>query len=33
MRSLVLVEGVKGWAAAGEDYVQQMDEYDAKVWT
>jgi arsenical-resistance protein 2 len=33
MRSLVLSEGVKGWALAGADFVQQMDEYDESVWT
>jgi arsenical-resistance protein 2 len=32
MRSLVLSEGVKGWATAGPDYVQQMEEYDESVW-
>lgn len=32
MRSLVLSEGVKGWALAGPDYVQQMDGYDESVW-
>jgi arsenical-resistance protein 2 len=33
MRSLVLVEGLKGWATAGPDYVQWMDEYDVNVWS
>jgi arsenical-resistance protein 2 len=32
MRSFVLVGGVKGWATAGADFVQWMDEYDAAVW-
>lgn len=32
MRSLVLLEGVKGWATAGANFVQWMDEYDAAVW-
>jgi arsenical-resistance protein 2 len=33
MASLVLFEGVKGWAKAGADYVQWMDEYDEKAWS
>ncbi|KAH6866000.1 hypothetical protein AA0119_g12969 [Alternaria tenuissima] len=32
MKSLALAEGVKGWATAGDEYVQWMIEYDAKVW-
>ncbi|KAK4222185.1 arsenical-resistance protein 2 [Podospora fimiseda] len=32
MDSLALVGGIKGWAAAGEEYVEWMDEYDEKVW-
>ncbi|KAK3933918.1 Rhodanese-like protein [Diplogelasinospora grovesii] len=32
MQSLVLLEGIKGWATAGEEYVQWMDEYDEAVW-
>jgi hypothetical protein len=32
MKSLALAEGVKGWATAGDEYVQWMMEYDAKVW-
>lgn len=32
MRSLVLEGGVKGWAAAGTDYTQLMDEYDESKW-
>ncbi|OIW32811.1 hypothetical protein CONLIGDRAFT_558176, partial [Coniochaeta ligniaria NRRL 30616] len=32
MQSLVLLEGIKGWATAGEEYVQKMDEYDQAVW-
>ncbi|KAF3038544.1 hypothetical protein E8E12_008786 [Didymella heteroderae] len=32
MKSLALAEGVKGWAMAGDEYVQWMLEYDAKVW-
>lgn len=33
MESLVLFEGVKGWAKAGADYIQWMDEYDEKAWS
>lgn len=33
MASLVLFEGVKGWAKAGAEYVQWMDEYDEKAWS
>jgi arsenical-resistance protein 2 len=33
MRSLVLLEGIKGWATAGPDYVQWMDEYDVSAWS
>jgi len=33
MMSLVLFEGVKGWANAGAEYVQWMDEYDDKAWS
>ncbi|KAK0672419.1 Rhodanese-like domain-containing protein [Cercophora samala] len=32
MQSLALEGGIKGWAAAGPEYVQWMDEYDEKVW-
>jgi len=32
MCSLVLSEGLKGWAIAGAEYVQFMDEYDANFW-
>ncbi|KAL2021836.1 hypothetical protein VTK56DRAFT_6610 [Thermocarpiscus australiensis] len=32
MKSLALLEGIKGWAAAGDEYVAWMDEYDAAVW-
>lgn len=32
MQSLVLVDGIKGWSTAGEEYVQLMDEYQEKVW-
>ncbi|XP_014561541.1 hypothetical protein COCVIDRAFT_86387 [Bipolaris victoriae FI3] len=33
MESLALAEGVKGWATAGDEYIQWMTEYDAKVWS
>jgi len=32
MQSLVLVEGIKGWAKAGGEYAQWMDEYDDEFW-
>jgi len=32
MESVVLLEGIKGWAAAGGEYVRWMDEYDERVW-
>lgn len=32
MRSLVLVNGIKGWATAGPEYTEWMDEYDESVW-
>ncbi|KAK4458535.1 arsenical-resistance protein 2 [Cladorrhinum samala] len=32
MKSLALVGGIKGWAGAGGEYVEWMDEYDEKVW-
>jgi len=33
MKSVALFEGVKGWVTAGDEYVQQMIEYDASVWS
>ncbi|KAJ5182221.1 hypothetical protein N7449_012368 [Penicillium cf. viridicatum] len=33
VKSLVLLGGIKGWAAAGPDYTSLMDGYDASVWT
>jgi arsenical-resistance protein 2 len=33
MQSLVLVGGIKGWATAGPEYTQWMDEYDEAVWS
>ncbi|KAK7397980.1 hypothetical protein QQX98_012646 [Neonectria punicea] len=32
MESLVLVEGIKGWAMAGSEFVEWMDEYVAIAW-
>lgn len=32
IRSWFLDGGVKGWAAAGEEYTEHMDGYDASVW-
>ena len=32
-RSMVLTGGIKGWANAGKDFVDLMDEYDAAVWS
>lgn len=33
MKSMILEGGIKGWAAAGSEYTELMDEYDAGVWT
>jgi arsenical-resistance protein 2 len=33
MKSLALAEGVKGWATAGDKYVQWMIEHDAAAWS
>ncbi|GKZ57946.1 hypothetical protein AnigIFM49718_003749 [Aspergillus niger] len=32
LRSLVLEGGIKGWATAGKEYTDLMDEYDASAW-
>jgi arsenical-resistance protein 2 len=32
IQSLVLAEGIKGWAGAGEEYVTLMDDYEEAVW-
>ncbi|KAF7591035.1 hypothetical protein BBP40_002053 [Aspergillus hancockii] len=32
VKSLVLEGGIKGWAAAGKEYTELMDEYDESVW-
>ncbi|KAL8341218.1 hypothetical protein RB601_005730 [Gaeumannomyces tritici] len=33
MRSLVLVDGIKGWATAGPEYTEWMDEYNEPAWS
>ncbi|KAK3936353.1 Rhodanese-like domain-containing protein [Diplogelasinospora grovesii] len=33
MQSLALLEGIRGWANAGGEYVEWMDGYEAAVWT
>jgi arsenical-resistance protein 2 len=33
MKSLVLLEGIKGWATAGGEFVEWMDEYEPGVWS
>lgn len=30
--SMILLDGIAGWAKAGEDYSRIMDEYDPEVW-
>ena len=32
LESLVLVGGIYGWANAGAEYVEWMDEYQPEVW-
>ena len=32
MKSLALVDGIKGWSSAGEEYIQLMDEYQEDSW-
>ncbi|THW20082.1 hypothetical protein D6D02_01566 [Aureobasidium pullulans] len=32
MESIVLLEGIKGWATAGDEYNAKMQEYDAEIW-
>ncbi|KAJ4163572.1 hypothetical protein LMH87_005293 [Akanthomyces muscarius] len=32
MQSLILTEGVKGWATAGAEYADQMSGYNAQYW-
>jgi arsenical-resistance protein 2 len=33
MESLVLAEGIKGWATSNGEFVEWMDEYEATAWT
>ena len=33
MQSLVLINGIKGWATAGPEYTEWMDQYDESVWS
>ena len=33
MRNVILLEGIKGWATGGPEFVALMDGYDAGVWT
>lgn len=33
IESLILEEGITGWASAGDDFVMQMYEHDASKWT
>lgn len=32
MKSVVLLGGIKGWVAAGDEYTAYVDEYDAVKW-
>ncbi|KAF7502353.1 hypothetical protein GJ744_005994 [Endocarpon pusillum] len=32
MKSVILLEGVSGWAAAGKEYSDMMDGYEKEVW-
>jgi arsenical-resistance protein 2 len=32
MESSVLEGGIKGWVAAGDEYVELTDGYDASIW-
>ena len=33
MESLVLSEGISGWANAGGEFVRWMNEFDGEVWS
>lgn len=33
MESLILFEGIKGWATAGSEFVQWIDGYNPDIWT
>ncbi|CAD0046296.1 unnamed protein product, partial [Aureobasidium pullulans] len=32
MESVILLDGIKGWAGAGDEYIAKMQEYDAEIW-
>ena len=32
MESLILLEGIRGWAAAGKDFVEYVDGYEEAYW-
>jgi hypothetical protein len=32
MKSVVLLQGIKGWVAAGDEYRAYVDEYDPAKW-
>lgn len=32
MTGCILVGGIKGWANAGEEFTDMMDDYDAEFW-
>ncbi|ETS80711.1 hypothetical protein PFICI_08240 [Pestalotiopsis fici W106-1] len=32
MESIILVEGIRGWANAGDKFTDWLDEYDASYW-
>lgn len=32
MQSVILTGGIKGWVAAGGEFVEWMDGYDEAVW-
>ena len=32
MQSVALLDGIKGWATAGDEYTELMVEYDAEAW-
>jgi arsenical-resistance protein 2 len=32
MESLILLDGIKGWATAGDEFVGWMEEYDPSFW-
>jgi arsenical-resistance protein 2 len=33
MKSFMLIGGIKGWAKAGAEYTELMDEYQKGVWS